>query len=177
MTYRRITTAALTVLAVASLLALPTGAGATSSDPIPNEAQTTVTRALMRKGTQVGAVKATLTKGPSGVAVGGVVARFTGPRAGMTWKARVVASYDCYNDAVTVGSEPDFTHVNEATAWTYTKVLGTKSVLRARGFSHRCSATTTLSVTKIRVLVSLPSGLAYAAATIYPPPAPRAVPA
>ena len=149
-------------------LAVPSTAQALSEQP-PTQEPTAVDKApLWRKGHKVGVAQAYETGSDSHILFSNVYAKFTAPKAGLTWKARVIASYSCATDVdPATGVSPEFTYVKEATPWTTTKLAGTTGILKARGFEHTCAEGTVLyGPLKVRMQVSQPSGASWALATI-----------
>lgn len=154
-------------LTVAVLVA-PSTAQALSELP-PTQEPTAVDRApLWHKGRKVGVAQAYETGSDTHIRFSNVYAKFTAPKAGLTWKARVIASYSCATDVdPATGVSPVFTYFKEATPWTTTKLAGTTGILKAKGFERTCADGTVLyGPLKVRMQVSQPSGLAYALSTI-----------
>jgi len=169
MTTHRLTRILAAAAAIAAVAGVSSAAAATSTnDPLPAEPHKAVTKPLFHKGAKVGTVAATTTVGFSGVATGNVVTRFSAPRAGLVWKARVIASFTCTTDIVLPGAAgPEQERVSITTPWNSVKAATTKVTLRARGFSHRCpSGLSVLGPVKVRAQVSQASGASYAFATL-----------
>ena len=166
MTLLRTASAVLTTIAAGALLAVPSTAGATSIAPPTMEPSLQAHELLWHKGSKVGTADALITGGGEHVVYSNVFAMFTAPKAGLTWKARVIASFNCATEA-TPGEPSVVTHFNRTTRWTTTKLKGTKGKLKAVGFEHQCAPGATFTgPMKVRVQVSQPSGLAYAFSTI-----------
>jgi len=153
--------------AAAALCAVPTSAETIAP---PMQEPTSVEKApLWHKGSKVGVAQTYVTSSDAHILFSNVYAKFTAPKAGLTWKARVIASYSCATDVdPATGVSPVFTYFREATPWTTTKLAGTTGILKAKGFERTCAAGTVLyGPMKVRVQVSQPSGRAYALSTIY----------
>jgi hypothetical protein len=166
MTFLRTASVALTLLATSSLIALPATAGATSMAEPPKEPSLQAHELLWHKGSKVGTADALITGGGDHVVYSNVFAMFTAPKAGLTWKARVIASFNCATEA-NPAKPAVVTHFERKTTWTTTKLTGTKGKLKAIGFEHQCAPNATLTgPMKVRVQVSQPSGLAWAFSTI-----------
>ncbi|MBC7462011.1 MAG: hypothetical protein H7287_11665 [Thermoleophilia bacterium] len=168
MTTRRSTTLALALVVVTSLFALPSVANAESQNPPTLTPYLNEKQPLRHKGTTVGTGNATVARGASSISITKAFATFRAPKAGLTWRARIVASYNCATVVEPANGETTLvTHFTESTPWTATKLTGTSGTLKATGFSHKCAGDTALyGYLLVRLQVAQVGGGVYAASTL-----------
>ena len=168
MTLRRTATFALALVVLAALFALPTAASAESQNPPTLTPYLSEKQPLWHKGTKVGTGNAYVGYGAKGISVTRVFAAFQAPAAGRTWRARVVASYDCATNTEPANGESFVvTHYTRASPWTSTKLPGMSGTLKAKSLSDTCPGDTALYGDQlVRLQVAPVGGAIYAASTL-----------
>ncbi|MCW2972965.1 MAG: hypothetical protein JWN72_1238 [Thermoleophilia bacterium] len=165
---RRTTTLALSIAVLGSLFAFPTAASALSENPPTLTPSLNEKQPLRHKLTTVGTGNATVARGAASISITKAFATFRAPKAGVTWRARVVASYNCATNVEPANGETiQVTHFTESTPWTATKLTGTSGTLKSQGFKHQCAEDTALyGYLLVRLQVAPVGGGVYAASTL-----------
>jgi len=164
----RTTSFTLVIIFLSALFMLPAAANAESQNPPTLTPVLDEKQPLRHKGTQVGTGNATVARGEASLSITKAFASFRAPKAGRTWRARVVASYNCATNLEPASGETTLvTHFTESTPWTATKLTGTSGRLKSKGFAHTCAAGTALyGYLLVRLQVAPVGGPVYAAATL-----------